>query len=284
MLDIPFPLETVPADQADTALKELIADRDGVMPVLLGDRDVFSTEWAEYVDVFENPKEILAEARALDSEMWFANRIARKHPRRVELGAPRWIAGVVSIPKRVMGRLGSGDAESEAHDAQKPTLVSVLKTQLAELERAGESTEDELSEMREVIAEIEADGTEGLFPDPIDYVKPRSGTELAAGLVNAAEPWEAAAWLQHGAYAVCAPKAALVAHCRWLWTTYGARIITASTDHIGFQMDRLILNRDEATDVMRRFEILGATAINGDLIDTDGDSLIHADRLWVGWD
>ena len=284
MLDIPFPLETVPARQADAALKELIADRKGVAPVLLGDRDVFSTEWAEYVDVFENPKEILAEARALDSEVWFANRIARKYPRRVELGAPRWIAGVVSIPRRVKERLSPGSAEVDAQSTEKPTLVSVLKAQLAELERAGEGSEAELSEMREVIDEIAADGTEGLFPDPVGYVTPRRGTELAAGLVDADEPWETAAWLQHGAYAVCAPKAVLVAHCRWLWTTYGARIITASTDHIGFQMDRLILNRDEATRVMRRFEILGATGINGDRINTVGDSLIHADRLWVGWD
>lgn len=284
MLDIPFPLETVPADQADAALKKLIADNEGVTPVLLGDRDVFSTEWAEYVDVFENPKDILAEARALDSENWFANRIARKHPRRVELGAPRWIAGVVSIPRRVVGRFSPGGSDADAQSTEKPSLVSVLKSQLAELERAGEGTEAELSEMRDVIEEIAADGTEGLFPDPVDYVTPRRGTELAAGLVNVSEPWESAAWLQHGAYAICAPKAAFVANCRWLWTTYGARIITASTDHIGFQMDRLILNRGEATDVMRRFEILGATGINGDLIDTAGDSLIHADRLWVGWD
>ena len=281
MLDIPFPLETVPAKQADAALKELIAECRGVTPVLLGDRDVFSTEWSEHVDVFENPKSILAEARALDAESWFANRIARRHPRQVELGAPRLLARVATLAAQTLALFGPKAAEGEVRE--NPLAVE-LKGQLAALERAGEGTDEELAEMRAVIAEIEAEGVEELFPDPVDYVTPRSGEELAAGLVDATEPWESAAWLQHGAYAICAPKAVFVAHCRWLWDRYGARIITASTDHVGFQMGQPIAEEAAALDVLRRFELLGATAINGDRIDSDGHSLVGAERLWVSWD
>lgn len=285
MLDIPFPLETLPAKQADAALKELIAECRGVTPVLLGDRDVFSTEWSEHVDVFENPKSILAEARALDTESWFANRIARRHPRRVELGAPKLMvraaslaAASLSLPLRLF------TPKPQPEDVRENPLAAELKAQLAALEHAGEGSEEDLAEMRAVIAEIEAEGVEELFPDPVDYVTPRRGEELAAGLVDATEPWESAAWLQHGAYAICAPKAVFVAHCRWLWETYGARIITASTDHIGFQMGQPIDGEAAALDVLRRFELLGATAINGDRTDGDAHSLVGAERLWVSWD
>ena len=107
---------------------------------------------------------------------------------------------------------------------------------------------------------------------------------MAAGLVATSEPWESAAWLQHGAYAICAPKAVFVAHCRWLWIENGARLITASTDHIGFQMERPISTLIEAAEVMRRFQLLGAIEINGDLVGSDGKSLVGAKRLWVWWD
>ena len=290
MLDIPFPLETVPADQAETALQDLIDDYSGVTPVLLGDRDVFSTEWAEYVDVFENPAAIVAEARALDADRWFANRRKKRDTKTVEFGLPQKMrAGIAQLAK-----LPSGLASLVAHKRDVPvapdtvrgseTLVDTLKAQLAELEAAGEGTAAELAEFREVISGIEADGAEDVFPDPVDYVTPRRGNAMAAGLVHADEPWESAAWLQHGTYAFCAPKAVFVAHCRWLWTTHGARLITASTDHIGFQMERPIASLFDAGEVMRRFELLGATEINGDRITSHGVSLVNAPRLWVWWD
>ncbi len=286
MLDIPFPLETVPARRAEAALNDLIASRPGVTPVLLGDRDVFSTEWSEHVDVFENPKAILAEARALDAESWFANRIARKHPRNVALPARGVFSRSVGVAAHAVTfplRMVAGMARAKPAAPGNP-LVAELRAQLAELERVGEGSEVELAEIREVIAQIEAEGVEDLFPDPVDYVTPRRGEELAAGLVDAEEPWETAAWLQHGAYAICAPRAVFAAHCRWMWNFFGARIITASTDHVGFQMETPIEDEATALDVLRRFEILGARAINGDRIDSDGHSLIGAARLWVSWD
>ncbi|MDA8585435.1 hypothetical protein N9L47_04100 [Rhodobacteraceae bacterium] len=295
MLDIPFPVESVPAAQAEKALKELIDERDGVAPVLLGDRDVFSTEWAEYVDVFENPETILAEARSIDTDRWFANRKTPRKIRTVDLGVPHqaqsWLTRMTLLPvtalnlplRMVKGLIRTPDLAVETPIAET-RLVQALNTQLAELEAAGEGTDVELAEIREVIAEIEAGVDEGVFPDPVDYVTPRRGGDMAAGLVKASEPWESAAWLQHGAYAICAPKSVYVAHCRWLWNENDARLITASTDHLGFQMERPIGSLIEAVEVMRRFEILGATEINGDLIGADGKSLINADRLWVWWD
>jgi len=294
MLDIPFPVETVPADRAETALQVLIDTKAGVSPVLLGDRDVFSTEWAEYVDVFESPAAILADARALDANRWFANRRTRRSTRVVNLGASHraqtWLTRLVQMPSTALKlplRMVKGLArapevdEPNVHDDE---LVLTLKAQLAELEAAGEATDAELAEINEVIDEIKNGVAEGLFPDPIDYVTPRRGGEMAAGLVATSEPWESAAWLQHGAYAICAPKAVFVAHCRWLWMENGARLITASTDHIGFQMERPISSLIEAAEVMRRFELLGAIEINGDLIGSDGKSLVGAKRLWVWWD
>ncbi len=294
MLDIPFQVETVPADQAETALKALIDAEDGVSPILLGDRDVFSTEWAEYVDVFENPATILAEARALDANRWFANRRTRRETRTVDLGATHraqaWLTRMVQLPSAALNlplRMVKGlvrTPKSTETEAPEDQLVVNLRSQLAELEAAGEGTEAELAEIREVIAEIKAGVDGGLFPDPVDYVTPRRGGDMAAGLVKTSEPWESAAWLQHGAYAICAPKAVFVAHCRWLWLENGARLITASTDHVGFQMERPIASLIEAAEVMRRFELLGAIEINGDLIGSDGKSLVGAERLWVWWD
>ena len=295
MLDIPFPVETVPVDQAESTLQNIIDTENGISPVLLGDRDVFSTEWAEYVDVFENPAAILSEARALDANRWFANRRTRRTTRRVDLGASypagAFLTRLVRLPGtalRLPLRMVKGLARASLPmniDAPEDQLVLSLKAQLSELEAAGEGTEAELAEIRDVIEEIKESGTvEGLFPDPIDYVTPRRGSEMAAGLVATSEPWESATWLQHGAYAICAPKAVFVAHCRWLWIENGARLITASTDHIGFQMERPISTLIEAAEVMRRFELLGAIEINGDLVGSDGKSLVGAKRLWVWWD
>ena len=158
----------------------------------------------------------------------------------------------------------------------------MLKSELAILEEAGEGTPEELDEIREIINEIEANEA-CFFPDPVAYVTPRHGTKMAAGMVKADAPWEVAAWLQHGTYALCAPKPVFVAHCKWLWDAYGARIITASTDHVGFQMDRPIDTLDKAAEVLRRFRALGATEVNADRQDTSGSSLHRADRLWVWW-
>ena len=294
MLDIPFPVETVPVDQAESKLQAIIDTETGISPVLLGDRDVLSTEWAEYVDVFENPVAILSEARALDANRWFANRRTRRTTRTVDLGtsypAQAFLTGLVRLPGTVLKlplRMVKGFARvsEPMKTAPEDHLISSLKAQLSELEAAGEGTEAELVEIREVIEEIKEIGeVDGLFPDPIDYVTPRRGREMAAGLVATSEPWENAAWLQHGAYAICAPKAVFVAHCRWLWIENGARLITASTNHIGFQMERPISTLIEAAEVMRRFELLGAIEINGDLVGSDGKSLVGAKRLWVWWD
>jgi len=284
MLDIPFPLETVPAHRAEQALEAMISDRKGVNPVLLGDRDVFSTQWAEHVDVFENPAKILAEARALDANVWFAKSRTRRAARQVELGAPKVLRRLAELPGRLMRRPFQTRDTAVQTESDLPPLVLRLKAQLAELEASGESGEEDLAEFRAVIAEIERDGADNLFPDPVDYVTPRHGSSVTAGLVHAKEPWESAAWLQHGTYAICVPKAVFVAHCRWLWTTYGARLITASADHVGFQMERPIKSQIEAVEVLRRFELLGATEVNGDHTESDGRSLLHAERLWVWWD
>ena len=252
---------------------------------------MFSTEWAEYVDVFENPATILAEARKLDTDRWFRNRTRQRETRKVDVSAsPRLVKlarlpmDIARLPVRMVSWLHRARPDESEQARPENRLVHSLKAQLAELEAAGEGTEDELREIRDVIDAIEADGAENLFPDPVDYVTPRRGGALAAGLVDATEPWESAAWLQHGAYAICAPKAVVVAHCRWLWDQHGARLITASTDHLGFQMKRPITSPIDAIEIIRRFELLGATEINGDRIGSEGKSILNADRLWVWWD
>lgn len=306
MLDIPFPLATVPAETAEAALAELRASRPGFQPVLLGDQDIFSTEWAEYVDTFEAPDAILAEAREIDVDAWFANRTQQDRTAEAVMGRSvrtfnglyRVIAfpfDVVFLPIRLAswpltGRRPSFFTRSPFDVAHTRDLAAgavgpgALRAQLAEFEAAGEGTAEELEEIRDVIAAMESDGTGGIFPDPVDYVTPRSGGALAAGLLRAGEPWEGAAWLQHGTYAICAPRAVLVAHCKWLWDRYEARIITASTDHIGFEMGRPIAAADEAREVLARFAALGAVEVNGDSRTSSGASLVGARRLWVWWD
>ena len=71
MMDIPFTLETVPARDAEQALERLSRERPNTVPVLLGDADIFSTEWAEMVDMFEPPEAVLDEARGIDIDAWF---------------------------------------------------------------------------------------------------------------------------------------------------------------------------------------------------------------------
>lgn len=305
MLEIPFPLRTFPSDGAVLALEALRRERPGVVPVLLGDADIFSAEWAEVVDEFQDPEGILAEARRLDIDAWFSGRSTGVSE--AEARMDRSVKGfnlvyrVVTFPldaalfpirlgvwaatrrrPRFLSRspfdAGTGETDVGA------TGLESLKAQLAELEAAGAGSEADLAEIREVIAAMEAEGAAPIFPDPVDYVTPRSGGEVAAGLIIGAEPWEGTAWLQHGTYAMCAPKPVFVAHCRWMWQRFGAAPITASTDHVGFELSRPIGSAEEAQEVLRRFTLLGATEINADHAGSGGDSLVGAPRLWVWWD
>lgn len=302
MLDIPFPLENLPAEDAERALAQL-AKQPNIVPVLLGDADIFSAEWAETVDMFEPPEQVLKEALAIDTEAWFADKAVRDEAAEAAMGkqvkafnmAYRIVVLPVDIllfPVRLVrwpltGRrpvfLSRSAFDPETPVMAEDAMIEMLKTQLAELEAAGEGTEEELEDIRQIIADMETEGT-ALFPDPVDYVTPRRGDTVAAGMVAAHEPWEVAAWLQHGTYALCAPKPVLVALCKWLWETHGGRIITASTDSIGFQMDRPIETPEEGEEVLRRFSLLGASEVNADHRGSGGSSLIGAPRLWVWWD
>ena len=302
-MDIPFSLTDVPAKDADRALERLSRERPGIVPVLLGDADIFSTEWAELVDMFEPPETVLEEARAIDVDAWFDGQASWKAT--AEAAMDKQLRGfnrmvrvvslpfdILMLPLRLLSWLRSGRRPVffsrfafdpiGIQDAENSTLAT-LKAQLAELEAAGEGSDEELADIGQIIADMEAEGT-SIFPDPVDYVTPRRSETMAAGMVEARESWEAAAWLQHGTYAVCAPKPVLVALCKWLWEQHGARIITASTDSIGFEMDRPIETAEAAEQVLSRFAALGASEVNADHRGTGGSSLIGAPRLWVWWD
>lgn len=307
MHSIPFPLETVPAEDAAGAMRRLCEERPGFAPVLLGDADVFSVEWAEGVDAFEDPATIIAEASGVDADAWFAARAPRLAEAEARMEgrlrlfnrAWRFLAlpfDAALLPVRLLRWAATRrrpefrsrspfDIGPLAEDGPEtlPSHADLLRDQLDDLEASGEGTESELSEIREVIAAIEGDGAR-VFPDPIDYVTPRHGATMAAGLIAMDEPWQIAAWLQHGTYAQCAPKAVLVAHCAWLWERYGARIITASTDHIGFEVARPIASREEAREVLARFFVLGADEVNAERRGTDASSLVGVTRWWVWWD
>ena len=278
MLDIPFALETIPANDADNALARLMRDQTDTVPVLLGDADIFSAEWAETVDRFEPPEEVLAQALALDTETWFANHIVSPQLAEARKGLLGRLYQAVASPFGTRSLAISTDTAAAA-----AYVIAALHSQLADLEASGQGTEEEFADIRQIIDAAEREGT-SIFPDPVAYVTPRHGDRLAAGLVKVSEPWEAAAWLQHGTYALCAPKPVLVALCKWLWEQHGGRIITASTDHIGFQMDRPIASLEEAEVVLRRFSALGAVEINADHRGSSGVSLVDAARLWVWWD
>lgn len=278
MLDIPFALETIPANDADNALARLTRDQIDAVPVLLGDADIFSAEWAETVDTFEPPEEVLAQALALDTEAWFANHTVSPQLSEAGKGFLGRLYHAAASPFGTRSLAIGTDTAAEAAHA-----IAALNSQLADLEASGQGTAEEFADIRQIIDAAEQDGT-NIFPDPVAYVTPRRGDRLAAGLVKVREPWEAAAWLQHGTYALCAPKPVLVGLCKWLWEQHGGRIITASTDHIGFQMERPIASLEEAEVVLRRFSALGADAINADHRGSSGVSLVDAERLWVWWD
>ena len=308
MLALPFALEQVPALDAVEAVNRISADKPGTFPVLLGDADIFSAEWAEFVDTFEDPAEILDEAETIDVDAWFSVRTPTlaESEARAESSLKRfdllWRVLVLPFdallhPARLVGWGLTGrrpffltrspfDIGPLAEpDGIRRSTVETLKSQLADLEASGEGTEEDLQEIREVISAIETEGTDHrIFPDPIDYVTPRHGDRLAAGLIEAGQPWKSAAWLQHGTYALSAPKPVLVAHCRWLWEKYGARIITASTDHIGFEVAHPIATQAEAREVLARFIALCADEVNAEHRGTDGSSLVGATRWWVWWD
>lgn len=299
MLAIPFPIETVPTAAAADAVERLRFERPGTEAVLLGDADVFSVEWAETVDTFEDPAVILSEAAGIDADAWFAARkpvVGRARGRNDTGSRLGWRAltlpfDAAMVPARLIRWAATGkrpcflsDRAFPEHEKPVSTLEA-FKAQLAELEASGEGDEEDLREMREVIAAIESEGSSQiLFPDPVDYVTPRHGDTLAAGLITSEKPWETAAWLQHGTYALLAPKPVLVAHCRWLWETHGARIITASTDHIGFEVEHPIGTDAEAQEVLARFFTLCADEVNAENRRTDGSSLVGARRWWVWWD
>lgn len=306
MLALPFALRNVPAASASDAIHDLVREDPQHMPVLLGDADIFSTEWAESVDTFEDPEKILAEAETIDADAWFgahtkAIRSASDQPQKdgaFVSGAWRVAAlpfDALLVPARLIrwGTTGTRPAflsaspfrPPEADPVEAISTVDALRAQLAVLEASGEGTEDDLTEIREVIEAIEAEGTSPqIFPDPVDYVTPRHSETLAAGLIETDAPWKAAAWLQHGTYALLAPKPVMVAHCRWLWEEYGARIITASTDHIGFDVAHPVETEDEAREVLARFFALCADEVNAEHRGTDGSSLVGATRWWVWWD
>lgn len=306
MLAIPFPLEAVPVDTARAAMQRLTDERPGTVPVLLGDGDVFSVEWAEAVDEFVDPAIILDEAATIDVDAWFAARTPRlaEAEARMERSLKWFNRGwrvlilpfdTVLLPARLIkwaatrrrpsfvtrspfdiGPLAEDDA---------PSTVETLRSQLAELEASGAGDDEELGEFRELIRAIETEGTaHRLFPDPIDYVTPRHAGTVAAGLIEADAPWKTAAWLQHGTYAISAPKPVLVAQCRWLWENFGARIITASTDHLGFEVSQPPRTAEEAREIAARFFALSADEVNAEHRGTDGTSLIGATRWWVWWD
>lgn len=303
MYDLPFALEKVNAAKADSELARLRAERPDVIPVLLGDEDIFSAEWAEFVDTFDDPKRILIEASTLDIDDWFAVRKSQLYvpEDRTLTGSWRFHLAyrtamfpidLFYLPFRLLSRLSGWPkhrlltpspfvkfdttGEDEAHG------LDALKAQVAEMEESGLTSPEEVAMIRKGLAEMES--AQGVYPDPVHYVTPHTGTEVAAGLLRGGAPWECAAWLQHGVYAIVASKPVLVAHCRWLWEQHGARIITASTDHIGFEVDRALTHSDEAKEVLERFLLLGATEVNADYRGTNGSSLIGAERWWVWWD
>jgi len=306
-LDIPFPLEPVAVEQAARELSRLRAERPGTCPVLLGDRDIFSAEWAETVDAFEPPEEILAEAEELDIDAWFAER--RRHAAAEEAQIGGVIRGVnaavrtallpvdaVLYPLRLIRWSITGerpsfltplpfDAGALARGSEELHGLAAMKAQLAELEALAEEDDADLGEIRSTLEALESDeALQGLYPDPVDYVTPRSGGGMAAGLPQTREPWEVMAWLQHGTYAATAPKEVQVAYCRWLWHRYGARIITASTDHLGFEVEQPPETVEDAREIVARFAALGASEVNGDHGGSDGASLVNAPRWWVWWD
>ena len=309
MLAIPFPLERVPVDTAADAVHRIRDERPGVAPVLLGDADVFSAEWAESVDTFDDPEAILAEAETIDVDKWFAARVPRLAEAEAEMERSlKWFNrgwrflilpfDAVLLPARLIrwaltrkrpefvsrSPFDIGPLDEDAAPETVST-VDALREQLAELEASGEGTNEELQEIREVIEAIEIEGTgHRIFPDPVDYVTPRHSETVAAGLIDTDEPWKCAAWLQHGTYAMSAPKPVLVAHSRWLWEEYGARIITASTDHIGFEVERPLETAEEAREILGRFFALCASEVNAENAATDGASLVGATRWWVWWD
>lgn len=299
MLDIPFHLENIPAASADKVLEQLLHQRIDAVPVLLGDADVFSAEWAEIVDLFEPPEAVLEEALKIEIDTWFdhqtgieAQALRQVHTFNRFYRAAALPFDLILLPIRLAGWPLTGrrptffsrspfDAKTEGRD--EDDWIRMLRTQLAELEASGDASQDELDEISRTIDEIAADGV-NVFPDPVAYVTPRHGETLAAALVMVDASWKAAAWLQHGTYALCVPKPVFVAHCKWLEERHGGRIITASTDAVGFQMDRPIEALGDAAEVLRRFSALGATEVNADHHGGDGKSLVGAKRLWVWWD
>ena len=269
---LPFELLTIPNGDAET---ELGRSRPGLASVLVGDGDIFFAEWSEYVDDFLDPHEIIASAEAMDFDSWYAEYSGRLN-RAVEremwftkllCKAFRVVAfpvDVVLFPVRLVRWAISGS---------RPAFLSRLP--------ADKTPED----VAATAAELWDDDDSGGFPDPIRYVIPSEADgELATALIEVDEPWQAMAWFQHGEYAQMAPIEAHVAHAKILWERYGARIVSVSIDHIGFELERPVTATSDALAVMDRFFTFGAEEINAETFGGTGESLIGAKRWWVWWD
>ena len=267
---LPFELLPIPAGGAEA---ELGRSRPGVTSVLVGDGDIFYAEWSEFVDEFQDPHEIVADAETLDIDAWFAAHGA----------GTRRAAGRMKTAMTLFDRL--------FRMLMLPVDFLLVPVRLVrwvrEGKRPGFLTPSPFSS-REGDPLPEAagprpDGKE--YPDPVRYVLPKdSPGEIAAALIEVEEPWQAMAWLQHGSYAQSAPMAAHVGHARVLWERYGARIVTASSDHLGFELERPVTATADARAVMDRFFTLGADEINAEHRGSTGESLIGAKRWWVWWD
>lgn len=280
MLDFPFEIQTFPSSTADAALRRLRRERATSVPILLGDIDVFSAEWAERVDHFKSPDEVLREAGQRKLTFWPQPKHTDRRRGAVWQFALIIVTAIVELvllPIRLIEWIAGLKSVSSCDRTRR--LWSQLKT----IEASGIEQEQNLAAFRQTLLELKDEEALCVFPDPVAYVTPRQGHPVAAALVEAVEPWQAAAWLQHGEYAKGEKHSEFVDLCRWLWEQHGARIITASPDHVGFELGEPIPSGSQAKAVLRRFAALGAVEVNGDLPNGTGASLVAEQRIWATW-
>lgn len=322
MSDLPFETLTVPANEAEGFIGAF--DRPGHVALLVG--PWVREEFAEFVDDFTEPAQIIAAAREVNVTRWIAERVAAEaHFASAFGGIFQAIFGTQAGPpapdasdaeKYIHAARASVDPENAEKSAYVRDLEEVLNDAAAAMRAPGDQLEAVVNVMERLQAlndrnrpldeTIQGLQTIGQFFMGEQIAKMTGMDEMTAAFATPPEPggsavgemyptdtadtfiavlpiddaWAALAWMQQGSYAQGSPPA-LLAVARDLEKRFGARVVLATSDSLGFQLSKPVA---DAEAVVAAFQALGATTINDVEVPHAASHLKDATQWLVWWD